>query len=306
MAPCAIVVLTFSVLELTRTAAAQDLEPRSYSASPVGLNFVVAGIGRSSGGVLVDPNLQISDLNATLHSATIGYGRTFSLGGRQALVTFAVPYIWGDIRGSVAEQAGSVRRSGLSDLHTRLAVNLYGNPARSPQQFARLRKRTTLVGASLTVLAASGQYDPRKLINLGSNRWAVKPEVGISYPVKKLDVDAYCGIWFFTANPTFFPGTRTRRQDPVTALQGHVSYTFRPHLWLAGDFTWYYGGGTSIDRGPRSMGQNNTRAGVTFSLPLGSRQSLKFAYSTGTTSRVGSDFDSVAVVWQFSWFDKKR
>jgi hypothetical protein len=291
-------------LVLIARALAQDLEPQSYSASPIGLNFVVAGFGRSSGAVLVDPNLGLSDVHATLHSATIGYGRTFGLLRRQALFTVGLPYVWGDISGSVGERAGSIRRSGLTDLRARLAVNLHGNPALTPQEFAR-RKRTLIVGTSLTVAAPSGQYDQTKLINLGTNRFAFKPEVGISYPVKKLDLDAYFGAWLFTPNSAFFPGTHTRRQDPVTTLQGHASYTFRPRLWLAFDFTWYQGGGASLDCGPSAEGQNNTRAGVTFSLPIGSRQSLKLAYSTGTTSRVGTDFDTFAVVWQFSFFDKR-
>ena len=36
---------------------------------------------------------------------------------------------------------------------------------------------------SLTVNAPTGQYDGTKLINVGTNRWAFKPEVGLSHPV---------------------------------------------------------------------------------------------------------------------------
>jgi hypothetical protein len=48
--------------------------------------------------------------------------------------------------------------------------------------------------------------------------------------------------------------------------------------------------------------QNNSRAGVTFSAPFGKKQSLKLAYSAGTTARIGSDFKTVSVSWQYSWF----
>jgi hypothetical protein len=72
---------------------------------------------------------------------------------------------------------------------------------------------------------------------------------------------------------------------------------------LAIDSTWYQGGAASIDNGPFSIRQNNSRAGVTLSLPLGKAQSLKLAYNFGaTTSRLGSDFRSVGIVWQFAWF----
>lgn len=298
-------IVAISVLALVARATAQDLEPRAYSASPVGLNFFLIGGGRSSGSVLVDPNLPIEDVSATLYGATIGMGRTFDLAGRQALITGVLPYVWGSASGRVFEQRREIHRSGLADLRLKLSVNLYGNPARSPRDFARFRKRTTIIGTSLTIAAPAGQYDPSKLINLGTNRWAIKPELGISYPVRGFDLDAYCGVWLFSANHNFFPGAQTRTQDPVTAVQGHASYTIRPRLWLAADITWYHGGTSSVN-GISSLAQNNSRAGVTLSLPIGSKQSIKIAYSTGTTSRAGTDFDTVGVVWQFAWFDRER
>jgi hypothetical protein len=298
-------VVGIAILALVARATAQDLEPRAYSASPVGLNFFLVGGGWSSGSVLVDPNLQIQDVHATLYAGTVGMGMTFNLAGRQALVTGLLPYIWGHVSGRVAEQRARVHRSGLADLRLRLAVNLYGNPARSRREFARFRKRSLIIGTSLTVSAPSGQYDPAKLVNIGTNRWSIKPELGISYPVKGFDLDAYCGVWLFTANHNFFPGGRNRAQDPVTTVQGHASYTLRPRLWLAADITWYHGGATSVN-GISSSPENNSRAGVTLSLPIDSHQSVKIAYSTGTTSRIGTDFDTFGVVWQFAWFDRGR
>jgi hypothetical protein len=289
-------------LVLATDALAQDLEPRAYSASPIGLNFVLVGFGRSSGSVLFDPTVEITDVEATLNSPVVGVGRTFGLFGRQGLVTAGLPYVWGDVSGNVAEQNRSITRSGLADLRAKFSINLRGNPAMSPAEFAKLKKPAFLVGSSLTVIAPTGQYDPTKLVNIGTNRWAFKPEIGISYPIKKFYLDAYLGVWLFTHNADFFPGGKDRQQDPVTSLQGHVSYTFRPHLWLAADVTWYRGGATSVDNGPSSIPQNNSRAGVTLSLPLSKRQSVKLAFSDGTTSRVGSDFKTLSVAWQFAWF----
>lgn len=291
---------------VTTVAVAQDLEPQSYSASPIGLNFVVVGIGRSSGAVLTDPNLQVSDVKATLHSTTIGLGRTFDIAGRQALLTTALPYVWGDISGRIFEQSASTRRSGLADLRLRLAVNLYGNPARSPSEFARKRKRSLILGTSLTVIAPSGQYDPMKLVNLGTNRFAAKPEAGISYPLKNLDLDAYYGVWLYASNSTFFPGDRERQQSAVSAFQAHVSYMMRPRLWVAADYTWYGGGRVTIDHQPGPIPKSNSRGGLTLSVPLPARQSLKFAYNTGLVLRSGADFNTLQLIWQLSWLDKTR
>ena len=87
--------------------------------------------------------------------------------------------------------------------------------------------------------APSGQYNSAKLINLGTNRWSFKPEVGVSVPTGRWEFDGYVGVWLFARNNDFFPGGRTRSQDPLIALQGHASYTIRPRLWLAVDATWY-------------------------------------------------------------------
>src|SRR5262249_58417934 len=120
-------------------------------------------------------------------------------------------------------------RSGLADARFRLSVNLRGNPAMSAREFIRAPRRT-IVGASLTVSAPAGQYYDTKLINIGNNRWAFKPEVGISVPIRKLDADMYFATWLFTANDDFYPGGRERSQDPMFTIQAHLSYSFKPRL----------------------------------------------------------------------------
>jgi hypothetical protein len=210
--------------------------------------------------------------------------------------------MWGDLEGKVAEQQQRISRSGLADLRLKLSVNLYGNPALTPEAFAKARRRGFLFGTSLTVQAPTGQYDPAKLINLGTNRWSFKPEVGISYPWRKLDLDVYAGAWFFAENSRFFPGDSMRTQDLITTVQGHVSYTIRRQMWFAVDATWYQGGAGYVNNSSPSASQNNTRLGATLSLPLSKRQSLKVSYSAGATARTGSNFDSIGVAWQFRWF----
>jgi hypothetical protein len=203
----------------------------------------------------------------------------------------------------VSEQRGSIRRSGIADTRLKFSINLHGNPARSPSAFAKIRKRSFIVGTSLTVAVPTGQYDPIKLINIGTNRWAFKPELGISFPVKKnLDLDFYLGAWLFMHNSDYFPGNTLRRQTPIVALQGHISYTFRPRFWVAADMTWYRGGAAKVGDGGPTGEQNNSRAGLTFSMPLRTKQSFKLAYSAGTTARIGSDFKTLTAGWQYSWF----
>jgi hypothetical protein len=284
------------------TAGAQDLEPRAYTAAPTGLNFLVAGVGRSTGGVVVDPALPVEDVEATVDALTVGAGTTFSLFGRTALLVGAAGYVWAEATGRVGEDAREVSRSGLADPRFKLSVNLLGGRALSAQEFARAGERPTIVGVSLSVVPPLGKYDRTKLINLGSNRWSFKPEVGISRLIRrKWHLDGYAGVWMFTENGQFYPGPAVRTQQPVLTLQGHISYTFRPRLWVAVDGTWYSGGRTSVDGIEKADLQRNSRLGLTTSLPLTRQQSLKIAGSTGATTRIGADFQTIGVAWQLSW-----
>ena len=291
------------VMTAAGPASAQELEPRAYSPSPLGTNFFGIVLGNSQGGVLFDPSVPITDAEASVNTAALAYGRTFGLWGRQGLVTVAVPWAWGHVEGYLAEDARRVTRSGWADARVKASLNLIGSPALDLAAFAKAPRRTIL-GLSLTVQAPIGEYDNTKLINLGTNRWSVKPEVGVSVPVGRWFLDAYAGAWFFTTNDEFYPGEVTRRQDPITTLQLHGGYTFRWRGWVAFDATWYGGGAATSDDGPPSERLSNSRIGATLAIPITRAQSLKIGASTGASARVGSDFDSVAIAWQMLWFDK--
>jgi hypothetical protein len=50
--------------------------------------------------------------------------------------------------------------------------------------------------------------------------------------------------------------------------------------------------------------QSSSRLGVTLTLPLGRRSALNVAWATGFTTRIGADFDTIAVGLQTVWFGK--
>jgi len=212
------VVLPLAMLCAMR-AAAQELEPRAYSASPIGTNFFLVGVGRSGGGVVFDPTVPITDVHAGINAATLGAGRTFNLGGHLLLATIALPYVWGEITGKVFEEAASTTRSGLGDARMKVSVNLIGTPALTPAEFAKAPRRTN-IGTSLSVVAPAGQYFPNKLVNIGTNRWAFKPEVGLSHPIGLWTLDVSEGLWLFTTNDRFYQGDSTRTQEPLFVVQG--------------------------------------------------------------------------------------
>ncbi len=300
---CCVVGTALGVLAFAGPGTAQDLEPKAYAASPVGAVFVIAGFARSSGSVLTDPTLPVSDVNAKIDAALVAGGYTFGLFRRLALASAVLPYTSGDVTGLLGEEARTVTRSGLADVRFKLSVNVVGNPAMRAREFAKTRRKT-IVGASLLLTAPTGQYDGTKLVNLGTNRWAFKPEIGVAVPAGRWDLDAYLGVWLFTQNRDFYPGARTRTQDRLVAVQGHVSYTFRPRLWAALDATWYQGGAARLAGAAPTQAMNNSRLGATASFPFGRRQSLKVAFSRGVSVRTGSNFSVFSVGWQWLWITR--
>jgi hypothetical protein len=172
----------------------------------------------------------------------------------------------------------------------------------TPREFANYRP-TTVIGVSLTVVAPYGHYDDTKVINIGSNRWSFKPELGFSRTRGPWTGEADAGAWFFTDN-TDFAGGKVRSQDPIGALQLHLMYTFRPLLWLAVDGTYYTGGRTTINSQQNIDLQKNSRLGVTLALPVSRWQSIKIAYSRGARTTIGGNFETIGLSYQYAWLDR--
>jgi hypothetical protein len=287
-----------TILVCLASCVAQELEPRAYSVSPVGTNFAVIGITRSAGDIDFDPALPVENASGRLYTAFLGYGRAMNFFGRSANVAVTLPYQFGNLQGDINGSPQQLRRSGLVNPAMRFAVNLYGAPAMDLEEFAAYRRKT-IVGASLVVTAPLGQYDPAQFVNIGTNRWGVKPELGVSRRFGHWFFDVYLGVWLFSANDDY-RGT-VRKQDPIVSTQTHVSYAFRPRLWAAFDANFYTGGRTSIDGIPGNDLQRNSRIGGTLSIPLTRRQSLKFSGSTGAITNIGAAFTSVGIAYQYLW-----
>jgi hypothetical protein len=282
-------------------AAAQELEPRAYSPSPVGTTFLVVAATRSVGGVLTDPSVPLTDVEAELEVCGLAVGHSFALLGRSALVLGLVPISWATASGEIGENRRETSRRGLADSRVKLSMILAGSPPMTRAEFARAPRRPIL-GVSLTLVPPLGQYDATKLINLGSNRWSFKPELGLSIPLRRWTFDTYAAVWVFTDNESYYPGHADRHQDAVVAFQAHVSYTIARGAWLAADTTWYAGGQSSVDNVISSRSYQNLRLGYTLSVPIAARQSIKVAYSAGAATRLGADFKTITAAWQLVIF----
>jgi len=295
--PCA--AATFALLSMPLCASAQELEPGAYWPIPTGLMIVTLVNSFNWGDLAFDPSAPIDEARAVIDTTAFAFTRAFSLGGRSANAGVMLPVIGGHLEGLYLGEPAEVGRFGLGDPRLRLAMNLYGAPAMMPKAFASYRQRT-IVGVSVTVAPPLGQYDSTKLINLGTNRWSVRPELGVSRAYGRWVVEAMSGVWLFTDNADFVGG-RTRKQDPIVATQVHVTFKFKRSMWLAADANYFTGGQTTIGGKQNLDFQRNSRIGATFSSALDRRQAIRVSMSRGAYMTIGADFISIAVGYNYAW-----
>ena len=213
------------VLAVGATVRAQDLEPRAYSNSPIGLNFAIAGYAYASGDVLTDPSLPLENVSNESHVGVFGFATTFRAFSQSGKVDVIVPYASLAAKGLVFDMPRARYVNGFADPAFRVSVNFIGAPALTAAEFKNYRQ-DFILGASLRVTAPLGQYEGDKLVNIGTNRWSFKPEIGFSKAFGKWTVEVAPAVTFYTDNGDFFGG-QTRKVAPLYSAQSHLSYTFR-------------------------------------------------------------------------------
>jgi hypothetical protein len=290
---------TLAVLLIPLGAPAQELEPGAYWPLPTKLNIFTLVNSYNWGDIAFDPALPIDDGGAKINTTALAFTRAFSLAGRSANAGVVVPIVGGHLEGLYLGEPVETSRFGLGDPRLRLAMNLYGAPAMTPKEFAAYRQGR-IVGISVTVAPPLGEYDSAKPVNLGTNRWSFKSEIGFSQTRGSWVLEVMAGVWMFTDNTEFF-GTRTRTQAPIVATQGHLTYKFNRSTWLAGDANFYKGGRTTVDGKQNLDLQRNSRMGATFSMGLGGGHAIRASLSRGAYTTIGADFTSIAFGYNYGW-----
>jgi len=282
---------------------AQDLSPRAFSITPEHSNAINLTYAFFTGSILFDGAVPITGATGTYNVPIFSYYRSFSFFGRSANFTGSLPYAVGNFQGKLVGVENRLYRSGLLDSSFRFAVNLKGGPAMPAQEFAKWKQKI-LLGVSLKVVAPTGQYDPRKLINWGANRWAFKPEFGYSERWGHWVLDGYAGVWFYTTNPAYYslPLPLPQSVSPVGSFEGHLSYDVKPRLWFSLDGNYWFGGTASLNGFANlATRQTSSRIGGTAAVPFTKHQSVKISYNNGDYTRFGGSYQNVSVSWQYSW-----
>ena len=294
------------ILASAVVAEAQELEPRRWTHLPTATNIHGAGYAYADGDLAFDPVLLIEDTTVELHTVGIKYIRTFEVLGHSARVDLGGAYQDGTWKGTLDGVLARAERNGWADPVVRLAVNLYGAPPLKGREFATYRaglERETIVGVGVAVHVPLGQYLDAKLINLGTNRFTIRPQLGVVHNRGKWGFELTGSTWIFTDNDDFFGG-RKLEQDPLFTVQGHIVYHFLPTLWLGGGLAYGIGQEATVD----GDNKDDRKENVLFSLSTGYSITRNFALKVGylgtrSLADTGIDFDSFLVSATFFWSD---
>jgi hypothetical protein len=244
--------------------------------------------------------LPFKDFEIDTQIFAVNYIRSFSLAKKLARVQVTLPLA--DMQGRVLlngeEVTGS--RSGFGDMRVRFGVNLTGSPALDRKSFSQYQQKA-IFGVSLVTSVPTGRYYNDKQINIGTNRWGFKPEIGISKRFTKIYAEAYVGTWFYTHNNDYLKGNELK-QKPTVSFQAHASYYFKNQMWVGLNTNWYKVGEVAINDVYNGDTQKDWRVGVTFSVPLTKMQSLRLQYHTGIYADLGLDYDSLTLAYQYVFF----
>ena len=279
--------------------AANDVEPRLYSNVPTGTNFLSLGYAHSEGEVTFDGNVPIIDADGEVDSVVLSYSRGLNIAGKSALLSVAMPYGELKLEGLYLGEPASGGRQGRGDPRIRLAMNFYGAPAMSPEEFRAYRQKT-IIGASVSVSVPVGRYVEDRLLNVGTNRWSVIGQVGVSQRFNKWTTEAAVGFAWLSKNDEVLE-TNTLEQDPVGLVRATLIYHFRPGLWAGAGMIYTYGGDTTLNGEKRDDGQSNWRTGLTVSAALARRHNLQVRATEGLSARLGADFRTYAVSYTYTF-----
>lgn len=295
---CLALVLVCSSLASVDSLA-QDLTPRTYWPAPNGTRLFIFGYSHQTGDVVTDPSLPIAGVDSTINSGVLAYQQTLDFFGRTGNIQLAVPYVDGTTTGMVSDEPGRRDVAGLGDASVTFTINLAGAPTMSAADFQALRQKPRpILGASIKVVAPTGEYESDRLINIGTNRWAARFQLGYIRPLsRKWLVEVSAGAWFFEDNDEFLGGTR--KQDPIAALNFHLVRRFSPGLWASLDLNYYLGGHTTVDGERRADLQRNSRLGFSLAYPFKRRHAVKFGISEGVVTESGGDFRTINLNYVF-------
>ncbi|MGB5358360.1 MAG: transporter [Eudoraea sp.] len=278
----------------------QDVEPRRWSSIPLGVNVIAAGYAYTSGDVFFDPVLGAEDVIYTGNGFVAGYIRPFRLGNKLARVDVLLPFSFSRWEGLLDGVAESANRTGFGDPRVRLSLNLTGPPPTGPkelQEYLTANPVYTTFGVSCSLTLPFGQYSNAFLLNLGSNRFVIRPQIGMVHYWGPWSYELTSSVVFFTKNTDFFNGGELK-QKALFALQTHLIRQFKKRFWASISAGYNQGASSIVNQQFNDDRRANFLGAASVGTSFAGKQGLKLAYVYSKTLKdVGATTNTVLLSW---------
>jgi hypothetical protein len=285
-------------------ASAQELEPRRWSQLPIGQNFGSFTYAHTKGDIAFDPTLGIEDATVEMDTAVVGYVRSFELVGKSARIEIRQAWQNGRWEGLVNGVPAAVDRDGLADTVVRLAINLVGAPPLAGKAYGAYRaahQTETIVGAAIAVQVPTGEYFDDKLINLGNNRFMIRPQLGVQHRRRNWTFEVTGMAWIYTDNESFLINNRLV-QDPFLTLDGTAIYSFKSGLWVSASAGVGIGGQTEISGVTNDDRKKDTGWAIGAGFPVSRSLGIRINYTDFDRWKfVGNDSRTLSIGLSASW-----
>ena len=281
---------------------AQDLEPRRWSHLPVGFNVAGVGYVYTDGDLALDPVLLVENAKVEGRTAIGSYVRILNFFGKTSQLDVLLPYQKMRWTGVVDGVPTTARREGFGDPRIRWSVNLIGAPALRGAEYQEFRKqhpKNTTFGVALAVTLPLGEYKEDKLLNLGANRFIIRPQLGVLQLHGPWSFELSGSVFFYTENDDFFEGNRLE-QDPLYAMQGHIVRTFGRRAWASLSVGHALDGTNEVNGVPANDARDELLAAIAAGGRISGAQSLKVVYlRRRVLEDVGADTDNFVLAWSY-------
>lgn len=274
---------------------------RDWQNTPIDTNFVFGYWNLVNSNTPVDSSFPLDGLSVDANVYILRLARSFDLGGRNAAFQLLIPYADVDVKlDNTVLLNGKKQDNGMGDITAVFASNIVGGPAVTQADFATWQPETFLSYA-LYVTAPTGDYDKDQIINIGANRWVVKPEIAFGTPFGPtwLEVNVYAS--FYGDNDDYIVNNKLE-QRPLGTIETHYSYTINRALWVSLDATYAKGGETKINGTAQDNEQENKTLGASLGFMLSPNFGGLVAYADSYDPQSDSaDTNTWTVRLQYVW-----
>lgn len=300
---CQLLILIFSST-IASPCFALDPDPRRWAHLPADANFGGFAYVHTQADIFFDPTFSLEDVEMKLDTVAGKYIRTFEIFNKSTRIDITQAYQEGKWTGLLEGNPAATSRSGLSDTFIRVAINLLGAPPLRGKKFGAYRANTdieTIVGVGLVVRLPTGNYMEDKLINLGQNRFAFRPQFGIMHTRGSWSTELTGEVAFYTKNDEFFNGN-TLEQHPLYVIHGHLIHTIAPGHWVSFSLGYDYGGEYTVNGIDKNDTKQDVGLKLSYAYPINRASGLKLSYiGTRTKETTGFDSETLALSLSLLW-----